>query len=271
MVSLAPGAALALAACSGEVPDGDNANEATANTVAAANVQVPAPPSATAQSIAGKTDALDFTYAWPAQAAAVPELDGWLRGNAAKIRTGEEKSAVEDKAQAAKNDYPFRLHSYEEKYAVVGDTPRMLVLVSEGYVYTGGAHGMPINTAIIWDKATKKRLATSALIDIPRFASLARTRFCDELDRQREKKRGEPVDRNSDGGIGGFNECVALAKQLVLPVSKGGKVLDTVRVVIGPYEAGPYAEGSYVIDLPVDAGVLGTVKEGYKEVFGVGA
>ena len=260
-----------LPACSGGSPE---AADAPANVVANSAATPPAvtvtnavAPGPSAQAMTSKADGLEFSYKWPAEAAAIPELNAWLRANGEKIRADNQKQARSDQASAKKDGYPFNDHSYQEDYAVVADTPAMLVLLSDGYVYTGGAHGMPINTAIIWDKAGKKRLATAALIDMPRLAAAARTRFCEELDRQRAKKRGAPVTRADPNEIVDFVSCVDLTKQLVLPVSKGGEALDTIRIVIGPYEAGPYAEGSYVIDMPIDAALLATVKPAYKAAF----
>lgn len=224
-------------------------------------------PSPGPQALSSKAGGLDYSYKWPAEAAAIPALNIWLRGNAEKLLAENRAAAKEAQVEAKANDFPYHDYSYEEEYATVADTPRMMVLLSGGYVYTGGAHGMPIATAILWDKAAQKRLATTALIDLPRFAALAKKRFCAELDRQRAEKRGEPVRHDDPNELSDFVQCVELTKQLVLPVSKGGKALDNMRVVIGPYEAGPYAEGSYQIDLPLDAGLLATVQPRYRDVF----
>ena len=37
--------------------------------------------------------------------------------------------------------------------------------------------------------------------------------------------------------------------------------------VIGPYSAGPYAEGSYEVALPVDAAMRGAIKTEYQDAF----
>ena len=240
------------------------ANQASPAPAPVATEPVPAPaPRVPAVEIKGERNGLEFKYAWPSEAASIPELDSWLRSNAEAIRTKEAKSAMSDAAAAKKDGFPFRGHSYEETYAVAADMPRVLILQSDGYVYTGGAHGFPINTVIIWDKAAKKRLATNALVDVAAFKRLANDRFCKELDRQRVEKRGEPVKQ----GEGIFSDCVDLAKQTVLPVSKGSKALDTLRIVIGPYEAGSYAEGTYTIELPFDAKTLAAVKPAWKDAF----
>lgn len=264
-------AMMALAACSDGTPDGgQSANKVPSDTAAptenAATANI-ATPARGPQTLATNTESLEFSYSWPSEAASIPALDTWLRSNGEKLRAENLAGAREAQADAKKNDYPFHGYSYAEEYATVADTPRMLVLLSTGYVFTGGAHGMPINTAIIWDKTTQKRLAADALIDIQRFATLSKKRFCDTLDSQRAEKRGGPVRHDDPNQLSDFVQCVDMTKQLILPVSKGGKALDRVQVVIGPYEAGPYVEGSYEIELPLDAALLATVKPAYRDAF----
>jgi hypothetical protein len=40
-----------------------------------------------------------------------------------------------------------------------------------------------------------------------------------------------------------------------------------VRFVIGPYDAGPYVEGSYIVDIPMTAPLMGTVAAPYRKEF----
>ncbi len=271
---LAIGAAITLAGCSGGTPDkGQSGNMAQANaTPASGNVAVASstPPAPGPQAISSKADGLEFSYKWPAAASAIPALNDWLRGNGEKLRAENQSAAGDAQAEAKKDGFPFNGYSYEEDYATVADTPRMLVLLSSGYIFTGGAHGMPVSTAILWDKTTQKRLATGAMIDLPRFAALTKKRFCEALDKQRAEKRGEPVRHDDPNELDEFDQCIDMTKQLVLPISRGGKALDTVHVLIGPYEAGPYAEGSYEIDLPLDGALLATVKPAYRDAFAAG-
>lgn len=244
----------------------ETANAGTAQPSAAASnaVEEEAATAPAPAQIASKTDLLEFSYGWPAEAAAIPSLDAWLRGNGDAILKRWQAQSKRDFAASKADGWVWRTYSYEERYAVAADTPLMLVMISEGYMYTGGAHGMPVSTAIIWDKAARKRLATEQVIDIAALKRIAQARFCEALDRQREEKRGEPVPPDRPGM---FDECVDITKQMIVPVSVGGRALDTIRVIIGPYEAGPYAEGTYVIDLPMTSDLLPAVKPAYRAAF----
>lgn len=265
-------AALFLGACTGSAAD----NEGQPDGSVAAGMNVSMNSAATAagvesgQSITAAEDGLEFSYLWPSQAVAIPELDAWLRSNGAKLRARFLKQALEDKAAAARDGWTFNDYSYQEEYRVVADTPDILVLLSDGYVYTGGAHGMPVNTAIIWDRKRRQRLAIADMIALSRLSAVGGERFCTELDRQREEKRGEPVRQGDPDQLDDFTRCVDMTKQLILPVSGQGNALDGIRVLIGPYEAGPYAEGTYVIDLPMDESLMTAVKPAYRDAFATG-
>jgi len=232
-----------------------------------ANVAAEAANAAQAVKIESKDDVLEFTSGWPAQAAAIPALDEWLRGNMDSHRKRALAQARADAKAAKESAYPFRGHAYAQTWAVTADTPALLVLEAQGYEYTGGAHGMPFIATLIWDKAKQQRLATGALLDVGALARLSKARYCKALDAQRAEKRGEPVDPKADSVIPEFNQCVPLEKQEIVPVSKSGKAIDTVRIEILPYEAGPYSEGIYSIDLPLDPALMGAVKPAWKAAF----
>ncbi|APL94438.1 DUF3298/DUF4163 domain-containing protein [Sphingobium indicum] len=212
-----------------------------------------------------KTDLLEFAYAYPAQAAQIPVLAERF-GNALKVGKADAlKMAREDRKAAREADYPFRAHSLETRWTVAADTPRFLALRSESYVYTGGAHGMTGYEALLWDKARKRETAVTALMTSPAaFAAAIRDRFCDALDKARAEKRGAPVKRSDDDD---FTKCIDPMQQVLVPTSKDGKLVDGVTVVIGPYSAGPYAEGSYEIALPVDAAMRKAIKTEYQDAF----
>ena len=61
---------------------------------------------------------------------------------------------------------------------------------------------------------------------------------------------------------------------LVWPTYSVGEALecftqhrDRIGILIGPYEAGPYAEGGYEVTLPVTPAILAVVKPEYRASF----
>jgi hypothetical protein len=257
-----------VAGCGAQPSAGPDARNTAGNDAAANLAQPPASAASTnVVAINEKVGEIQFDYSWPQAAADIPALDSWLRGNGEHLRKETMDGGRVDEAAAKKAGFPFRGHSYEEHWSVVADVPALLVMQSLGYVFTGGAHGMPIVTTLLWDKAGGKRVPTDALVDMTVLDKGLNSRFCTALDAERAKRRGEPVKSGDPDQLPEFVRCVDLSKQTILPVSLKGQGLDTIRVVIMPYEAGPYSEGIYQLDLPVDAAVLQAVKPAYKDAF----
>lgn len=268
--ALAPSGLIALllvAACapSSDAPVGNAAeNEAAARYAdRMAGTPPPAPPSkpfAVKEAAGG----LEFAYAYPAEAAAVPALVDKFARDMAATKADALKMAKEDSASAKQSGYPFRPHSLETEWSVAADTPRFLALQSQTYVYTGGAHGMTGYDAVLWDKTRKQESSVKALMTSPAaFSTAIRDRFCAILDKQRAEKRGAPVVRGDDD----FTQCIDPMEQVLVPTSKDGKLIDGLTVVVGPYSAGPYAEGSYEVALPVDAAMRDAIKPDYRDAF----
>lgn len=212
-----------------------------------------------------KSDLLEFAYGYPAQAAQIPFLVEKFGKEWTVTRADALKMAQEDQKAAKSAGFPFHAHALETHWTVTADTPRFLALKSESYAYTGGAHGMTGYDALLWDKDRKRETAIEALMTSPgAFAAAIHDRFCDSLDKARAQKRGEPVKRSDDDD---FTKCIDPMKQVLVPTSKDGRLIDGVTVVIGPYSAGPYAEGNYDIALPVDAAMRKTIKTEYQDAF----
>ncbi|WP_313806968.1 DUF4163 domain-containing protein [Sphingobium sp.] len=212
-----------------------------------------------------KTDLLEFAYGYPAQAARISVLAEKFSQALKVMKADALKMAREDQKAAMASGFPFHAHALETHWAVAADTPRFLALKSESYAYTGGAHGMTGYDALLWDKERARETAIEALMTSPAaFAAAIHDRFCDALDKARAEKRGEPVRRSDDDD---FTKCIDPMKQVLVPTSKDGKLIDGVTVILGPYSAGPYAEGSYDIALPVDAAMRKAIKTEYQDAF----
>lgn len=263
--------ALALAGCgsSEEKPAGPSPSETavTADLVPNAidEVATDAPPSPTGRTEKDENELYAFGYAYPDAAAAIPALKDLLDRRLEAAKAELASAAKSDQAEARKAGYPYRLHSFDTTWKIVSDLPDFLSLSAEIYEFSGGAHGMSNFDALVWDRRTNASAAPAAF-----FASKDALRdaiqmpFCDALDRQRARRRGEPVQRDSGQP---FTECIDPVANTLILGSSNGKTFDRIGVLVAPYEAGPYAEGSYEVTLPVTARVMAALKPQYRSSF----
>jgi hypothetical protein len=258
-------ATLALTACSGEseVPAPPlNNNEATP---AAEVPPPPPPPTAEAKAVKESDDFIEFTYGWPAEAAALPALASRLESELERDKAEALATAREDK-EARGEEFPFHGHYFSKEWKRLGDTPRLLSLAAEVGTFTGGAHGNSVYDSILWDREANQAIETDGLFTDPAAAFAAMNEaYCGALDRQRAKKREASLPLEGEGWM---VECPPLAKQVVVPVDGNeDRRFEMLRILIAPYEAGPYAEGSYEVDVPVTDAVRGLIKPEYRAVF----
>lgn len=256
--------ALGVCACTPSTPDQpEPKNEETAST---STIVPPTPkvPMAKAFAVDDSTDVLEFKYSYPAAAASVPDIVASLTDDMKTNKAAALKAAKSDQASAKESGFPFHTHSYQTQWTAKAATPRLLGLLAESYFYTGGAHGMTGYKTLLWDKIAKREVSIDDMI-ISRnaFATVITSEFCKRLNDARAEKRGAPV-ASADSE---FDRCVDPLKQTIVPISKDGKTVDQLLIVIGPYEAGPYAEGSYEIALPVDRALLSTIKPEWRDAF----
>lgn len=229
--------------------------------------KAPDAPKAAGRQVKAETDLYDFEYAYPAKAAAIPDLKALLDKRLETARGEVEREAKADQAEAAKNDYPFRKHSSGATWQVVADLPRWLSLSAELYTYSGGAHGMSFFDALLWDRqANMAREAGDLFISKAALSAAIREPFCAALDKERAKRRGAPVNRNSGDQ---FDECIDPAEHAVILGSSNGRTFNRIGVLVEPYAAGSYAEGTFDITLPVTERIIGAVKPAYKDAFSV--
>lgn len=229
----------------------------------------PAPTAApgNARKVKETTGTYDFEYAYPAEAGAIPALRAWLDADLKKQRDELIAEARDGKDDAKANDFPFNGYSRGLTWSRVADLPAWLSLSGLTYEFTGGAHPNHGYTALLWDKAAaRQREATDLFVSKAAFSAAIREAFCDQLDLQRSKRRGEKVNRNSGDE---FDQCIDPADSTVILGSSNHQTFDRLGVLIGPYEAGPYVEGDYEVNLPVTQAVLDAVRPEYKAAFSV--
>lgn len=269
--------ALALAACSGKGGDdaapaasgstGVAASGAATGASAAPSVAASAA-SAAARSVDESNELYELQYSYPAAAAAIPALKTEFDGDIDKERAELISNAKGLRAEAKKEGFPFNPLGRWTAWKVVTDLPDWLSLSADESSYEGGAHPNHGYDALLWDrKANVKRDPDDLFTSDKALSAAIRKDFCAALDRERAKKRGAPVKR---GSAEPFSDCIDPADSTVIVGSAGGKAFDRIGILIGPYEAGPYAEGGYEVTLPVTPAVLAVVKPEYRASFAAG-
>lgn len=257
--------ALLLAGCSDDKPT-------KAEKVAAASVPG-APPGAAADeaakgapasNVTEKTDLIDFVYAYPAEAARIPELAKALDGDRTAKREALVAAAERDKAAAEKGEFTYRPHSHRQMWQRVTSTPRFLSLSAEIDSYAGGAHGIQAFDTLIWDRNRRKQMKPLDLFTSGEaFDAAIHDPFCAGIKRAKAQK-GIVAEEAPDSP---FAKCPPASAQTIWLGSSDGRFLDRMTIAIGPYEIGPYAEGSYKINVPVTGALVKAVKDEFSRDF----
>lgn len=209
----------------------------------------------------------EFSYAWPAQVSAIPAL-------AAELESRRDDALREQKAywQESLKDCPedastCRNASYDLTWQVVANLPGYLSLSNGFSAYSGGAHGIYGHGSLVWDRTNNVALEPIQLFTgAAALESAIGEAACSALNRERAKRRGEPVNAGSGDW---FNACVAMDDTVLFIGSSNGKAFNRIGVYYGPYVAGSYAEGDFEFTLPVTKAVLDAVKPEYRSAFAI--
>ena len=208
-----------------------------------------------------------FEYSYPAEVESIPALNRLINDDLETRRTELEGMAEEARKSAAEDGFPYRQYALWVGWGVVSDLPGWMSLSVSISDYYGGAHPNHGFDALLWDKAAGKQRNTVDLFTSRRALSDAlRAEFCRLLDEERAERRGEPPQPGSDDP---FDECIDPLESTLILESSGGQGFDRIIVLIAPYAAGPYVEGSYEVTLPLTAQVLALVRPEYRQSFGL--
>jgi hypothetical protein len=220
---------------------------------------------AAAREVRQASDLYEFTYVYPPALAVYPPLRARLDADLARQLAKLKADARVGQAEARANGFPYRPYAWDQSWQIVTDLPGWLSLSASYWTFTGGAHGNSWFGAMLYDKRARLPRDPLTLFASKQALSRAiRAPFCAALNRQRAQKRGEPV---KPGSTALFEDCIDPVGQTILLGSRGHKGFDRIGVLVAPYEAGPYAEGSYEVTVPVTPAVLGAVRREYRAAF----
>lgn len=207
--------------------------------------------------------ALEFSYAWPAEAVAIPALDLRLYTQAKKALAEAQANAREDQNLAREQKRDMMPHDFSMAWETAGQTMRLLSLEGSFGEFTGGAHPNHGSSGLLWDRKLDHEIAVVALFSTgAQFAGLTRPDYCQRLNAERaERREGEKLG-------GDFDQCPKYSDLAIVPSDKNhnGR-FDRIRFIASPYVAGPYVEGDYEITLPVTAKLIAALKPEYRLSF----
>ncbi|MXP41698.1 DUF4163 domain-containing protein [Altererythrobacter soli] len=263
---LLPLALLAVAACSNG--DGTTEEQLPADSATpAATATATAEEEGGAKSVDEESELYSFEYSYPAEAGEIPALRRQLDAELAGRKKELIASAREGMEQAEDSGFPYNAYSFSKEWKVVSDLPNWLSLSGGFSSYTGGAHGMYGLDSLVWDKQVGRGFPAAELFNSTEALDRALgERLCEALNRERKERRGEPVPEGSDEE---FDRCVGVEDATVVAGSSNGRTFNRITVWFGPYVAGPYAEGSFELEFPVDQAILDAVKPAFRPAFSI--
>jgi hypothetical protein len=197
----------------------------------------------------------EFHFGWSPEVAAIPQL-------VSKFRTELDQTKAKLKASAA--EAANHTYSVSKDILTKGQSDRLLSLATEVYEFSGGAHGNSGTGVLLWDRHAAKEINLADLLAAAGNRGRLLTQpWCDALNKAREEKRGEPVE-----GSGMFQDCPSLDDIAIIPTDKDGNDrFERLMLVASPYVAGPYAEGSYEIELMVTPELVAAMKSEFRPSF----
>jgi hypothetical protein len=219
---------------------------------------------ARAVKIERNSPALEFSYSYPSQAAAIPALRKRFEAEMNRRYRHSYQLALEDR-KTYKEQGRGEIHDfYAMEWTLGGETPRLLSLQNSVSTFTGGAHPNTAYGALLWDRRLNGEITVDELFKGPNaLAAQTRARYCAALDAERKKRR-----QGEAGGLPEFNACPKFSELASAPVDTNRNgVFDAIQFVASPYTAGPYAEGEYAITVPVTSQLIGAVKPVYRTSF----
>ncbi len=208
--------------------------------------------------------ALEFSYEWPSEAAAIPALDRRFRADLEKAYHEALANGRDDQKLYQAQQREGAQDFYSMAWTNAGETSRLLSLQNELSTFTGGAHPNTSYDALIWDRKLERQTSMDALFaGAPRLSALTRKTYCRALDEERAKRReGQKLD------LPEFNACPKYSDLAIAPVdgNKNGR-FDAIDFVASPYLAGPYVEGEYVIKVAVTSKLIAALKPEFRSSF----
>jgi hypothetical protein len=261
-------ALLVVVACQRQAP-APQPGQAPAGTATSAQ------PASTA-SATGLADVVESTpryvigISYPPEAAQYPGLAAALKHYAEASRKD-----LMDAVGGLGNDTPTAPYELSVSYTTLAKTPAIVAVGADGYLYTGGAHAMPLIARFVWLPQRNAMLTADALVpqaagwqaisDFVReqlHTALSQRIDADDVPAAERadmiKNAGQMIDEGTAPTAESFSQFE--------PVMGSDGRIAALRFVFPPYQVGPYADGKQTVDVPADA-LLPHIAPAYRSLF----
>lgn len=131
------------------------------------------------------------------------------------------------------------------------ETGKLFSLIRTDSEYTGGAHPLSSFSAILWDKALKREITGADLFAKGADLSALDAALCAAVNVEKKKRDPQAATltlTRGDWSCPRSGQTPFVLAPGVTPGKAGGLIF-----LIGPYQVGPYAEGSYEVTVPQSA------------------
>ena len=132
--------------------------------------------------------------------------------------------------------------------SVAAETGKLFSLKRVDFDYSGGAHPNTLTSGILWDKALKRRLSLTDLFRKNADLTALDQALCSAINAAKRARVPDSVSVTLGGKDWSCPRAADTAFVLA-PGTRPGKAAGLI-FLIGPYQVGPGAEGSYEIALP---------------------
>lgn len=131
---------------------------------------------------------------------------------------------------------------------VAAETAKLLSLKRVDFDYSGGAHPNTLTDGLLWDKALKRRVGIDDLFGKGANLTVLDQALCSAINAAKRARVPDSASVTLDGKD--FSCPRAADTPFVLtPGAAPGKAAG-LTFLIGPYQVGPYVEGTYEVNLP---------------------
>jgi hypothetical protein len=151
---------------------------------------------------------------------------------------------------------PYELSLSFEKIA---ETPDLVAIASDGSLYTGGAHSLPLVARFVWLPKRDRQLTSDALVPSAEgwkaISEYVRERLHTQVSVRADADEIAPQDRaefvrNADKMIDEGTAPNSGSFSQFQPVLDASGKVNALRFVFPPYQVGPYADGTQTVDVP---------------------